>query len=86
MSKTYGDILQEECDKRFDSVFLHCDTDGLLEEVARALLLEFVKRVEEKKDEILKFPGHYSAWYDEPEEQALIQAFNQLSTELREAK
>lgn len=43
MSKTYGDILQEECDKRFDSVFLHCDTDGLLEEVARALLLDSLR-------------------------------------------
>lgn len=85
MSKTYGQVLQEECDKRFDSVFLHCDTDGLVEDVARAVILEFVKRVEERASNDLK--GRNAAMdYPYTQDVCVRNAFCELSTELKEAK
>jgi hypothetical protein len=86
MSKTYGQVLLDEMEQSIHFDRLSLVPDAEFDRCARAVLLEFVRRVEEKKDEILKSPGHYSAWYDEPEEQALIQAFNQLSAELKETK
>lgn len=82
MSKTYGEILFEsQGGTGWASQSEAVRT--LFETRAKDLILEFVRRVEEKKEELLNDPSFYAKWHRDTEEQALIHA---LSTELKEAK
>jgi len=82
MSKTYGQILTEESCKRINERMTTLGYDESQEEVARAVILEFVKRVEEESllqsYSDIQADGDADCWH--------LSAFRKLAAELKEAK
>lgn len=80
-AKTYGQILTEETAKRIND---RMTTDGYeksQEEISRAVILEFVMRVEERAQSFSD-DSDIPIWAVNTYEKAFLQ----LSTELKEAK
>jgi len=80
-AKTYGQILTEETVKRINDRMTSDGYDKAQEEIARAVILEFVRRVEERAQSFsddLDVPIWASNIYEK--------AFLQLSTKLKEAQ
>lgn len=81
-AKTYGQILTEETVKRINDRMTSDGYDKAQEEIARAVILEFVKRVEEESllqsYSDIQADGDADCWH--------LSAFRKLAAELKEAK
>ena len=85
-AETYGKILLNAMEKSGPFDRLSLVEDETFDELARAVILEFVRRVEERGQTLLNDYSFYAAWHSEVEEQALIHAYQQISNEIKEAK
>ena len=83
-AKTYGQILTEETVKRINDRMTSDGYDKAQEEIARAVILEFVRRVDERAEELSNKPGPRSFYHTF--ENDMVNAFTILSTKLKEAK
>lgn len=83
-AKTYGQVLLDEMENGTEFDRLSLVSDATFERCARTVILEFVRRVEELQEEIAD-SGDYD---DAPNiyHETKPMAFDQLSTELKEAK
>lgn len=79
MSKTYGQVLLDAMEQSGPFDDLSLVEDEMFDGLARAVILEFVKRVEERA----KQTQH---WRGRGEDEAIAAAFEELSDELKEAK
>lgn len=80
-TKTYGQVLRDELDSRTEGMRVSLYDQSVFDQVARAVLLEFVRRVEERAQSFSD-DSDIPIWAVNTYEKAFLQ----LSTELKEAK
>ncbi len=81
-AKTYGQVLENELDKNGEHIFRISEIgNDCMERCARAVILEFVMRVEERAQSFSD-DSDIPIWAVNTYEKAFLQ----LSTELKEAK
>ena len=83
-AKTYGQVLENELDKNGEHIFRISEIgNDCMEQVARAVILEFVRRVEE---ESLSRTRDLDTEARSASANAHLMAFDQLAHKLKEAK
>lgn len=85
-AKTYGQIMTESIHEHINERMTSLGYDQSQEKVARAVILEFVRRVEERAAELERSGANQIECGITEKWANLFDAFEQLSTEIKEAK
>ena len=85
-AKNYGQVLRDDMDNGTEFDRLSLVSDATFERCARAVILEFVRRVEERAEELERIGENKHEWGVTEDWSNLFDAFEQLSKEIKEAK